>query len=85
MGRYTVKLGTAIPLIGKAVGGSAPYTYSFYFKRSTNTNWKLLGEKFTDKASARFKPTAKGTYDVRIDVKDSDGSIVKKYFTATVK
>ena len=85
MGRYTVKLGTAIPLIGKAVGGSAPYTYSFYFRRSTNTNWKLLGEKFTDKASARFKPTAKGTYDVRIDVKDSDGSIVKKYFTATVK
>ena len=85
MGRFVVNLGTAIPMIGKAVGGSAPYTYSFYFKRSTNTNWKLLGEKFQTTASARFKPTATGTYDVRIDVKDSSGTIVKKFFTATVK
>ena len=85
VGRENIKLGTAIPMIGKAVGGSAPYTYSFYFKRSTNTNWKLLGDKFTDKASARFKPTAKGTYDIRIDVKDSSGTIDKKFFTATVK
>ena len=72
-------------MIGKAVGGSAPYTYSFYFKRSTNTNWKLLGEKFQTTASARFKPTATGTYDVRIDVKDSSGTVVKKFFTATAK
>ena len=85
MGRYTVKLGTAIPMIGKAVGGSAPYTYSFYFKRSTNTNWKLLGDKFQTTASARFRPTATGTYDIRIDVKDSTGTIVKKFFTAEAK
>ena len=70
-------------MIGKAVGGKGEYRYSFYFKRATNTNWKLLGEKFTDKASARFKPTAVGTYDIRIDVKDSSGTIVKKYFTAS--
>jgi len=85
VGREKIKLGSAIPMIGKAVGGKGEYRYSFYFKRATNTNWKLLGEKFTDKASARFKPTAVGTYDIRIDVKDSSGTIVKKYFTATVK
>jgi len=85
VGRENIKLGTAIPMIGKAVGGSAPYTYSFYFKRSTNTNWKLLGDKFQTTASARFKPTATGTYDIRIDVKDSSGTVVKKFFTATVK
>ena len=85
VGREKVRLGSAIPMIGKAVGGSAPYTYSFYFKRSTNTNWKLLGDKFTDKASARFKPVATGAYNIRIDVKDSSGTIEKKYFSATVK
>ena len=85
VGRYVVKLGTAIPMIGKAVGGAGSYTYSFYFKRSTNTNWKLLGEKFQTAASARFKPTATGTYDIRIDVKDSSGTIVKKFFTATAR
>ena len=72
-------------MIGKAVGGAGNYTYSFYFKRSTNTNWKLLGDKFQTTASARFKPTATGTYDIRIDVKDNTGTIVKKFFTATVK
>ena len=73
-------------MVGKAVGGKGePYTYSFYFKRSTNTNWKLLGDKFTSTASARFKPTASGTYDIRIDVKDANGTIAKKIFTATVK
>lgn len=85
VGRYVVKLGTAIPMIGKAVGGAGSYTYSFYFKRSTNTNWKLLGEKYQTAASARFKPTATGTYDIRIDVKDSSGKIVKKFFTATAR
>ena len=85
VGREKVNLGSAIPMIGKAVGGKSPYTYSFYFKRTTNTNWKLLGDKFTTTASARFKPTAKGSYDIRIDVKDSEGTIKKKLFTATVK
>ena len=85
VGREKVYLGSAIPMIGKAVGGKSPYTYSFYFKRSTNTNWKLLGEKFQTTATARFKPLAKGSYDIRIDVKDSSGTIAKKVFSSTVK
>ena len=85
VGREKVYLGSAIPMIGKAVGGKSPYTYSFYFKRSTNTNWKLLGEKYQTTATARFKPLAKGSYDIRIDVKDSSGTIAKKVFSSTVK
>ena len=85
VGREKIYLGSAIPMIGKAVGGKSPYTYSFYFKRSTNTNWKLLGEKYQTTATARFKPLAKGSYDIRIDVKDSSGTIAKKVFSSTVK
>ncbi len=85
VGREKINLGTAIPMIGKAVGGKGPFTYAFYFKRSANTNWKLLGEKFTSTASARFRPTATGTYDIRIIVKDSTGKNVTKLYTAIVK
>ena len=85
VGRTSVKQGTAIPMIGKAVGGKAPYRYSFYFKRSTNTTFKLLGDKYTSKASARFKPTAAGSYNIRIDVMDASGTVERSYFTATVK
>ena len=83
--RESIKIGTAISMIGKAVGGKGSFTYAFYFKRTTNTNWKNIGDKFTTTASARFKPTATGTYDIRIDVKDKSGTVVKKFFTATVK
>ena len=82
--RVNIKLGTAIPMIGKAVGGTGPYTYAFYFKRSTNTNWKLLGEKFSATTTARLKPTAVGSYDIRIIVKDSTGKTDTKLMTATV-
>ena len=72
-------------MIGKAVGGAGKYRYSFYFKRSTNETFKLLGTKYTANASARFKPTTKGTYDIRIDVMDKSGKVERKIFTATVK
>ena len=85
VGRTSVKLGSAIPMIGKAVGGAGNYRYSFYFKRSTNETFKLLGTKYTANASARFKPTTKGTYDIRIDVMDKSGKVERKFFTVTVK
>ena len=85
VGRTSVKLGSAIPMIGKAVGGAGNYRYSFYFKRSTNETFKLLGTKYTANASARFKPTTKGTYDIRIDVMDKSGKVERKFFTTTVK
>ena len=85
VGRTSVKLGSAIPMIGKDVGGAGNYRYSFYFKRSTNETFKLLGTKYTANASARFKPTAKGTYDIRIDVMDKSGKVERKFFTVTVK
>ena len=72
-------------MIGKAVGGAGNYRYSFYFKRSTNETFKLLGTKYTANASARFKPTTKGTYDIRIDVMDKSGKVERKFFTVTVK
>ena len=84
VGRKKLYLGSAIPMIGKAVGGSGGYTYAFYFKRSSNTNWKLLGEKFSTAASARFRPTAAGTYDIRIIVRDSKGKTSVLLFNSTV-
>ncbi len=83
--RTEVKLGTAIPMIGKAVGGKGPFTYAFYFKRSYNNKWNVLGKEFSSTASARLKPTAAGSYNIKIVVKDSTGKTVTKTVTATVK
>lgn len=82
----TIAVGKAIKMTGKAVGGASGYTYAFYFKRSTNTNWKTLGTgDFSTTASARLKPTAAAVYDVKIVVKDSAGNKAEKVFTVTAK
>ena len=79
--RNTVNLGSAVKMTAKAVGGTGPYTYAFYFKRATNTIWKTVGTAFTDTATAKIKPTAAADYQFRIVVQDSTGAKATKEFT----
>ena len=81
--KTSVAIGSAVKLTGKAVGGTSPYTYAFYFKRSTNTKWNVLGTEFGTTASAKLKPTAAASYDIKIIVKDSSGTTATKTFTVT--
>lgn len=83
--RTESSVGKAVTMTGKVVGGASSYTYAFYFKRSTNSTWKLLGDKFGTAATAKLKPTAAGTYDIRIIVKDAAGNTDTKLYTLTVK
>ena len=80
----TLKLGGNIKLTGKAVGGKAPYTYSFAFKRATNTNWKTIGTAYSGETTAKVKPTAEGEYDLRVIAKDAEGTRVAKTFKVKV-
>ena len=79
-----LKLGGNVKLTGKAVGGKSPYTYSFAFKRATNTNFKTIGTAYSGATTAKIKPTAEGDYDFRIIVKDAEGTRVAKTFKVTV-
>ena len=66
-------LGEEIVIKGAASGGSGEYTYSYYFKRSANKNWKLIGEENTTETTASFTPKADAFYDVKVVVTDSNG------------
>ena len=83
--RTNVRLGTSIPILGKAVGGDGGYTYAFYFKRSTNFKWNVLGTEFGTETTAKLKPTAAVSYDIRVIVKDKSGRTASKIITTTVK
>ena len=71
----TVKAGTKVTISGKASGGKSPYTYAFYYKRSENTKWNVIGTEFSSTASASFTPTAAAGYTIRVIVKDADGTV----------
>ena len=79
-----VTAGAAVKITGKASGGTSPYKYAYYYKRSTNTKWNVIGTEFGTATSGSFTPTAKATYDVKVIVKDNAGDTQTKTFTVTV-
>ena len=59
-------------ITGAAEGGEAPYRYSYFYKKSSVSNWnKIL--KDTDFTTASVKLGTKTTYDIMVVVKDKTG------------
>ena len=79
----SITLGNTVTVTGKASGGTGYYNYAVYYKRTSQSAW-TTAQNFASNAKVTFKPAAATTYDVCIKVKDSDGTIVKKYLTLTV-
>ncbi len=80
----TITLGESVTLKGTATGGTAPYTYAMLYKQTSQTKWTTK-QDFKTNANVAVKPANATTYDVCIKVKDSTGTIEKKFFTVTVK
>ena len=88
----SVTAGTEVTMTGKAAGGTSPYKYAYYYKKSTESSWTKAyvtssGSAYTKYDSKTFTPKTAGTYDVRINVRDEygNGKTVTKDFTITVK
>ena len=79
-----VASGTAVKVTGKASGGTSPYKYAFYYKRSTSDSWMTMGTAYGTATTGSFTPKSAGTFNVKVSVKDSANKIVSKSFTVTV-
>ena len=73
----SAKVGDNVFVLGSAEGGKAPYTYSYYVKTESAANWKAKAEN-TDNAYITIKPTQAVPYLVKVDVKDSAGTVKSK-------
>ena len=78
-----VSKGSTITVTGKASGGTSPYSYAFYYKKSTSSNWTVSGEEFGSATTAKIKLSYAATYQVMVKVMDKSGSSVSKTFTIT--
>ena len=83
MSATSITLGSSVTLKGVASGGTSPYTYASYYKKSTATYY-TLNKDYSTTATMTFKPSATGTYDVRVYVKDKTGKKAYKDFTLKV-
>ncbi len=77
-------LGDTLTITGGASGGTSPYKYAFYYKRSTATAWTTIGTAYGTATTAYLKPLAAVSYDVKVIVKDNAGKTATKTFTVNV-
>ena len=79
-----IELGNRIKVCGAADGGTGEYTFAFYYKKSSGTEWlKMTAD--SNGTSASFKPGKAVSYDVKAVVTDSDECSAEKIFTVSVK
>ena len=81
----SVNIGKSVTLTGAASGGTAPYKYAFYFRKSGETQWKLKGTEFGSETTATLTPGTATIYEVMIKVKDATDKTVEKTFSIIVK
>ncbi len=79
----TIKKGKSVIVNAKATGGTGGYTYGVYYKKQTATKW-AAAQSYKANSTITVTPAAAVTYDICVKVKDSSGTIAKKYFTLTV-
>ena len=73
-----VAVGQTVTVTGSAQGGSSPYTYEYYFRRSTNTKWNTLNP-----SKPAFTPTSAADYEVKVVVTDAQGNTAVKIMEVT--
>ena len=78
-----VTLGESIVMLGSSTGGKADITYKYEQKLSTASTWTTVKD-YSSNGAAVFKPTATGTYNIRITAKDSSGKTAAKTINVTV-
>ena len=79
----TAKLGNTIPVKVDVSGGLEPYTCAFYYKKTSDTKW-VTKQDFKNNYSVAIKPANVAEYEICVKVKDSVGTVYKKYFYVKV-
>ncbi len=78
-----IVIGQKITVNAAASGGAGNYQYAVFFRKATADQW-VAAQSFSTNQTVSIKPSAAQDYEVYVKVKDSKGTIVKKYFTVAV-
>ena len=71
--------GKNIVITGAASGGKSGYQYAYYYKQTKATSYNTI-RTYSSATSVNFTLYNKGTYNIRVKVKDQTGNVVSKDF-----
>ncbi len=83
MSATSIALGNNVKLNDSAKGGMGSYRYAYFYKLNTASSWKTVKD-YSTTTMKTITPSAAGTYDICIKVKDGSGTVSKKYFVLKV-
>ena len=75
-----VVLGNTVKVTAKASGGAGGYTYEILYKKTTDSKW-VKQQSYNTNTTVNIKPARVAEYQVCVKVKDSKGTVEKKYMT----
>ena len=78
-----IYLGNSVTVTGKATGGIGAYTYSFLYKKKSDTKWTTK-QGFAENSKVDIKPSSATDYDICVKIQDGRGTVEKKFFTLKV-
>ena len=78
-----INLGSSVSVKASATGGTGNYTYAVYYKQQFQSKWTLK-QDFDKNTAISIKPAKAVDYDICVKVKDSSGTVEKKYFVVSV-
>lgn len=77
-----ILINDSITLNAEGSGGTAPYTYAYYYKSTSASTWHTI-KGFSSADSTSLTLSTADDYNICIKVKDADSTIAKKYFVVT--
>ena len=72
-----INVGGKVTLTGTAVGGTAPYTYSYLVHNKDTNDWARLTPEFVKNASFTWTAGSVGNREFFVEAKDSTGKVVR--------
>ena len=78
-----INLGSEVSVKCSATGGTGSYIYAVYYKQKSRSKWTVK-QDFSKNATVSIKPQNVTDYDICVKVRDSSGTVEKKYFNLSV-
>ena len=81
--KYDIICGETVTVNAEAYYGMGYYTYAVLYKKKADTKWTVK-QNYSTNSTITVKPAKATDYDICVKVKDSQGTIVKKFFAVKV-
>ena len=80
----TATVGDKVTLAAVPEGGTAPYRFTYEYKKPGSTSWKTKGKRGATYKSVTLDMETAGTYEARVYIQDASDYVTVKTFKVTV-